>query len=112
MKDTPITYTVLLARDATDDLQAIYDYISVNDSPANAEYVVDQIEQTSRSLNTFPERGVYSPELLEMGNKKCREIFFKPYRIIYRIQDSTVYIMMIADGRRDLLAQLRRRLLK
>lgn len=112
MKDAPITYTVLLTRDATDDLQAIYDYIAANDSPANAEYVIDQIEQTSRSLDTFPERGVYPPELLKMGNKECREIFFKPYRIIYQIQGGMVHIIMIADGRRDLRALLLRRLLK
>ena len=107
MKDVPLTYIVLLTRDATDDLQAIYDYIAANDSPASAEYVIDQIEQTSRSLASFPERGVYPPELLKMGNKECREIFFKPYRIIYRIQNDTVYIMMIADGRRDLQPLLR-----
>jgi len=40
-----------------------------------------------------------------------REIFFKPYRIIYRVVDKNLYVMLIADGRRDMQTLLQRRLL-
>jgi len=112
MKDEPTTYTVFLTQDAMDDLEAIHDYIYDHDSPASADYVIGKIEKTFGTLTLFPERGGYPLELLEVGIKEYREIFFKPYRILYRIQRNNVYVMMIADGRRDLQTLLLRRLLK
>ena len=43
--------------------------------------------------------------------REYREIFFKPYRIIYRIQAKRVYVYLIVDGRRDMRTLLSRRLL-
>ncbi|MCL2304062.1 MAG: type II toxin-antitoxin system RelE/ParE family toxin [Planctomycetaceae bacterium] len=108
----PRTHTVFLTQDAMDDLEAIYDHIFHHDSPRRADYVVGKIEKTFEKLTLFPERGAYPFELLEVGVKEYREVFFKPYRIIYRIQCNKVYIMMISDGRRDLQTLLLRRLLK
>ena len=51
-------------------------------------------------------------ELLALGVREYREVFFKPYRIIYRVQDETVYVLLIADGRRDMQSLLQRRLLE
>ena len=110
--DDPKTYTVLLTQDTMDDVEAIYTYIIVHDSPAAADYVVGQLEKTFGTLALFPERGGYPPELLEIGIKEYRETFFKPYRIIYRVQDDKVYVMMVVDGRRNLQTLLLRRLLK
>jgi toxin ParE1/3/4 len=45
-----------------------------------------------------------------MGNRSYRQIFFKPYRILYRIRANTVTVALIADGRRDMAALLARRL--
>ena len=112
MKDEPVAYTVLLTQDAMDDLEAICDYIYVHDSPDKADYVINQIEKTFGRLTLFPERGGYPQELLEVGIREYREVFFKPYRIVYRIQNRKVYVMMIVDGRRDLQALLLRRMLK
>jgi len=112
MEENPVTYTVLLTQDATDDLEAIYDYIYVHDSPDRADYVIGRIEETFNTLTLFPERGGFPLELLEIGIKEYRETFFKPYRIVYRIQDRNVYIMMIVDGRRNLQTLLLRRLLR
>jgi len=108
----PHTHTVFLTQGAMDDLEAIHDYIFLHDSPGKADYVIGKIENTFGKLTLFPERGAYPPELLEVGVREYREVFFKPYRIIYRIQYDRVYIMVIADGRRDLQTLLLRRLLK
>jgi len=62
-------------------------------------------------LSEFPERGAYPKELLALGVREYREIFFKPYRIIYRVLDKNVYVLLIADGRRDMQSLLQRRLL-
>ena len=59
-----------------------------------------------------PQRGTYPKELLAIGLREYREIFFKPYRIIYRVMNQNVYVMVIADGRRDMQALLQRRLLQ
>ena len=47
-----------------------------------------------------------------MGLREYREVYFKPYRIIYRIIAQHVYVMVIADGRRDMQILLERRLLQ
>ena len=104
-------YDVFLTNDAEKDLDDIYEYIYVNDSPTKAEYVLGEIEKASHTLKGLPEKGTYPNELIKLGIKQYREIFFKPYRIIYQIRKKTVYIMLITDGRRDMQTLLQRRLL-
>jgi toxin ParE1/3/4 len=62
-------------------------------------------------LSEFPERGAYPKELVSLGIREYREIFFKPYRIIYRVIDKNIYVLLIVDGRRDMQTLLQRRLL-
>ena len=107
-----MAFTVLLTEDAVADLNDIFTYISKHDSVDNAEYVLDEIEKKFVSLTELPERGVYPKELIVLGIRDYREIFFKPYRIIYRIIRTNVYIYLIADGRRDMQTLLQRRLLR
>lgn len=104
-------FAVLLTNDAARDLNELYDYIAVHDSPRKADYVLEQIEKTFSTLSEFPERGVYPKELLKLGIREYREVFFKPYRIIYRVMDKNVYVLLIVDGRRDMQSLLQRRLL-
>ena len=104
-------FAVQLTDDAARDLEEIVDYISRQDAPASAEYVLERIEQAFEALSALPERGSYPRELLELGIREYREVFFKPYRIIYRVMGDGVYVLMIADGRRDMRALLQRRLL-
>jgi toxin ParE1/3/4 len=40
-----------------------------------------------------------------------RELFFKLYRVMYRVRSDRVYGYLIADGRRDMRELLSRRLL-
>ena len=49
--------------------------------------------------------------LLALGIKEYRQVFFKPYRMIYRVIGKQVYIHLIVDGRRDMQSVLARRLL-
>lgn len=59
----------------------------------------------------MPERGSYPKELLRLGVREFREIILKPYRIVYRVRGESIYIYLIADGRRDMRTLLSRRLL-
>jgi toxin ParE1/3/4 len=104
-------FSVLLTDDAASDLEDIYDYIDLNDGRGKAEYVLDRIEKAFNSLSENPERGAYPKELIALGLREFRQIFFKPYRIIYRIIENNVYVLLIADGRRDMQKLLQRRLL-
>ena len=102
---------VLLTEDAESDLESIFNFITEHDSADKALHVLDQIEQSVSNLAESPDRGSYPKELAALGIHDYREIFFKPYRIIYRMSGRFVYIFLIADGRRDMQTLLQRRLL-
>jgi len=106
-----IPFTVLLTNDTARDLDELYDYIALHDAPRKADYILEQIEKAFSKLSEFPERGAYPKELLALGIREYREIFFKPYRIIYRVMDKNVYVLLVVDGRRDMQSLLQRRLL-
>ena len=105
---TDRVYQVLLTGGAEDDLESIYDYIAQYDCLANADHVLDQVVQ---DLARMPERGSFPKELLALGIKEYRQVFFKPYRLIYRVMGEQVIVYLIVDGRRDMQAVLARRLL-
>jgi toxin ParE1/3/4 len=107
-----MTFQIFLTDDASQDLEELYDYIASHDAPEKADYVLNQIEKVFSSLSENPERGACPKELLTIGLREYREIFFKPYRIIYRVMAENVYVMVIADGRRDMQTLLQRRLLQ
>ncbi len=104
-------YQVYLTDDAAHDLEDLYDYVASHDAPEKADYVLDKIEEVFSSLADNPERGAYPNELIAVGIREFREIHLKPYRIIYRMSSQYVYVMVIADGRRDMQSLLQRRLL-
>lgn len=103
-------FEVLLTEDAIRDLEEIHDYIAEHDAAANADYVLDRIEEVVKNLAKFPERGAHPKELLALGIREYRQTFFKPYRVIYRASRRRVYVYLIADGRRDMQTLLVRRL--
>ena len=90
----------------------LHNYILFHDSPEKADYVLEKLEEAFSSLTHSPERGAYPNELLAIGLREYREIYFKPYRIIYRVIEQHVYVMIVVDGRRDMQTLLQRRLLQ
>lgn len=104
-------FRVLLTESTLSDLEEIGDYIDRHDVPGRAEYVMDKIEEVLGSLTDNPQRGTFPPELLALGIRDYREVFFRPYRCIYRVTAKNVYVQLIADGRRDMQSLLQRRLL-
>lgn len=105
------SYSVFLTAGAEQDLESIHDYIAEFDCIENADYVLDQLMAVANELSSFPERGSIPKELQALGIKTYRQVFFKPYRVIYSIVENRVYISVIADGRRDMQSLLSRRLL-
>lgn len=62
-------------------------------------------------LSKSPERGSCPKALAALGIREYRQSFFKPYRAIYRVEESRVIIYLIADGRRDMQSVLAKKLL-
>jgi len=102
---------VLLTDDAAEDLDEIGGYVARQDSPARAAHVLERIATVIAALAEAPDRGPVPAELAALGIRTYREVFYKPYRIVYRVQPDAVIVFLIADGRRDLQALLQRRLL-
>ncbi|HEU4922729.1 MAG TPA: type II toxin-antitoxin system RelE/ParE family toxin [Burkholderiales bacterium] len=105
-------FEVRLAPDALADLEEIHDWIALNDSPAGAAHVEDEILAVIARLARYPYRGTHPKELLALGIREYRETSFKPYRILYSVAGRHVDVYLIADGRRDMQALLARRLLE
>ena len=106
-----MSFRVQLTDDAVRDLEEVCDYIRRNRSSAAAEHVLERIEQALGSRSEYPHRGGFPKELRDVGIREYREIFFKPYRIVYRVSDRTVDVYLVVDGRRDMQSLLQRRLL-
>ncbi len=106
-----MTYSVLLTDDAVRDLEELDAYITAQDGPGGAQHVLGKIADAFISLEELPERGSYPPELAAIGVHEYREVFFKPYRIVYRVQKNMIYVYTVADGRRDMQSLLARRFL-
>ena len=104
-------YDSILTEDAERDLSDIFDYIADHDSLAAADHVPDSVEKSIDTLSSFPERGSFPKELLALGIRDYRQVFFGPYRLIYRVIETRVYIYLIVDGRRDMQTILAHRLL-
>ena len=106
-----MAFKVLLTAGAERDLAEIVDYIAEFDSAANANRVLDKLPSVAKSLADFPDRGSHPRELLALGIREFRQVFFKPYRLICSVTGNAVHVHLIADGRRDMQALLQRRLL-
>ena len=106
-----MAFEVLLTEGAERDLEDIYDYISEFDCQANAIHVLDRLAAVIESLSELPQRGSFPRELLALGIRDYRQVFFNPYRVIYRVLGERVIIYVIVDGRRNMQALLARRLL-
>ncbi len=107
-----LKYKVIIDPQAKLDLKEIFIYVAMNDSIHSANKLLDALEETCYKLEKYPERGHIPPELRPTGIKSFLEIFYKPYRIIYEIEDNLIYIHSVIDGRRNIQEILSNRLLR
>ena len=74
----------------------IEDFIS-QDNPDRARKFVDQIIEHTESLPDNPFSGRTVPEI---SNPDMRELIFKKYRIVYRINGDDIDILTVFEGHR------------
>ena len=93
-------YQVAWAAVAQHDLKQIIDYIAI-DSPGNASRILQKIKQKVSDIYFMPDRGRIVPELKEQGIHIYRELIISPWRVIYRISDTTIFVLSVIDSRRN-----------
>jgi toxin ParE1/3/4 len=103
---------VIFDQDAEDDLFDIYIFVALSDSVAKADRLFAALRRTCLKLRNLPRRGNIPTELFEIGVTEFRELHHKPYRIIYSLESTTVYVHCVLDGRRDIQDNLQERLLR
>ena len=101
---------VRFTKAARQDLEEIYDWIAEHDTPAKAEYVLDRLSAAAERMAALPGGGSRPRELPAGVRGDYRQVFFKPYRVIYRVASAEIVIHLIADGRRNLHSLLLQRL--
>ena len=94
-------YTIQMTQPAKRDLAEISRYIAQN-NPQIAARIKNRIVAKIATLDHFPHRGAYVPELLDRNVKEYRQITEPPWKIIYKVEDEIVYILAIIDSRRNL----------
>jgi plasmid stabilization system protein ParE len=80
------------------DVRAIKAYIAM-DSEVHARRFAEQIIEAAESLDTLPLRGRMVPEA---SSENIRELLFRSYRIIYRVEPMRVLVLTVIHSARDL----------
>jgi toxin ParE1/3/4 len=91
---------ILWTEPGLDDLRAIRDYIA-KDSETYAVNFIESILSAVEQVGEFPRMGRIVPEA---NIPDIRELVFRGYRVIYRVHESTIHILAVIHGYRDLSA--------
>jgi toxin ParE1/3/4 len=107
---TDLEYRVTTSALADEDIADIFEYISKNQSLERALLVLDTLEDLVASLSYLPMRGsrLVEVEIKSLGD--YRQLISWPFRLIYRIDGQTVFVVAILDGRRNVVSLLEKRL--
>ena len=77
----------------------------------NARKVFNKIRERASNLFIFPERSRVAPEFRDQGVLQYRELIYSPWRIIYKISETKVYVLSVLDSRRNIEDLLLKRLI-
>ena len=104
-------YEVIWTNSAEFDLEKIIEYIKL-DSINIAKNIFFEIKEECQKLYYFPERKRVVPELQQIGITKYRELIYKRWRVIFKIQEDKVFVLLVVDSSRNIEDILFQRLLK
>ncbi|SFP89016.1 type II toxin-antitoxin system RelE/ParE family toxin [Sphingomonas rubra] len=105
-------FSVDVSRAAEADLAAIVDYLTDARGADDAAAFVTAMLDRVATLAQFPLRGAIPRELEEAGETDFRQLLFGRFRLFYEVDGSKVTLVLVADGRRDIAALLRDRLVR
>ena len=81
---------------ALSDLEAVADYIAL-DNPAAARQLVEKVFESVERLERFPNSGKRPPEL---PRSQYREVVVLPCRIFYRVERGSVFLLHVMRAER------------
>lgn len=87
---------LLWTQESLEQLNSIEDYIA-KDGFERAVKFIDQIIELAETLLDNPQMGRIVPEI---ANPVIRELIFKKYRIVYRINENCIEILTVFEGHR------------
>lgn len=92
---------IIWTEPALNELALIYQYLLDNTSSNIARSIIEDILDTSQ-LEIFPQSGAIELNLKNL-QKEYRYILrgHEKYKIIYRIEEKTIYIIDVFDCRKD-----------
>lgn len=104
-------FSVDLTFGASRDLEEICDHLANLRGADDAARLLDEFLDRIATLESFPHRGAIPPELETLGIHDFRQLHLGRFRMVYRVAGERVFVMLIADGRRDMQSLLQQRLL-
>ncbi len=75
-------------------LRAIHEYAAQH-SKILADRLVDRLTRRSAQIAQFPLSGRAVPEY---GRQDIREVIETPYRIIYRVEEDRIFVLVVLHG--------------
>ncbi|MBU1308992.1 MAG: type II toxin-antitoxin system RelE/ParE family toxin [Gammaproteobacteria bacterium] len=93
---------VIWTEPAVQELDAIAEYIALDNPAAASNLVKDIFDKTGR-LENFPQSGRIAPEL---PDSVYRELVIPPCRIFYRQEQQQVFILYVMREERQLRAYM------
>jgi toxin ParE1/3/4 len=85
---------IIWTKEAFEQLIKIEDYIS-KDSPVRVAGFVNQLVEHAELLSKSPRLCRTVPEI---ANHTIRELIFKKYRIVYRLNKNSIEILTVFEG--------------
>lgn len=107
-----MTLQVVFLRSAECDLKDLRAYILKRFGSHVWQDSYRQIKDSVKTIAQFPESGCIPDELENLGLAQYRQVIAGMNRIVYETRNSTVYIHIVCDTRKDLRSLLMARLLK
>ena len=92
---------IIWTEDAAEDLLDIITYQKLKYGVEKANAVYASIQKRVSSLLNYPQKGRIVPELHSIGVTSYHELIEHPWRIIYRVTETAVYIVSLLDSRRN-----------
>ena len=106
-----MTRTVFLTDGAARDLDELYAGQYDRGGSAQADRFLDQIQVLLERLGEDAERGHPLGDLQAFGLHDARQLREPPWRIVYRIDETRVFVSLLAREDRSYQSLLQRRLL-
>lgn len=103
-------YNVIWTQNAKQDLKLIIEYIKI-DSNKIAKEIFHNIKGECQKLELMPTRKRVVPEFQQIGIIKYREVIYKRWRILFKIEGTKIYVLIVVDSSRNLEDLLFQRLI-